>query len=288
MDDSRIIGVITPVYNGEEVIEKSILTLLNQTYQNWISIIVNDGSTDDTKEILDNYSHDSRFFIIHLPENRGRSVARQTALEKIMELKCKYMCMLDADDLYYPDKLQKQFDYMENHPDIVLSSTSIGISNGKSNITGVLKSSDSEKKFIFDKYEDYRPVPHASSIIRVCDIDVDYDVSMKYSEDQDFMRRLLLGKNYSFLPAITYIYNMEQSFSLSKYIKSLNAGLYSQKKMGMDDKNFFALKIINSVKIVFIKMLFFLNLSKVYFTIISTKPSDEETAKYHIFMKNLL
>ena len=286
--DQYYIAVITPVFNGEKTIEKSIKTLQAQTYKNWISIIVNDGSTDNTKKILDKYKQDSRFIIIHLPDNKGRSVARQTALKKVVELRCKYMCMLDADDLYYPDKLQKQFDYMEEHPDCVLLSTAIGISTEKSNITGVLKTSNSEEKYKFDKYKDYKSVPHASSIIRVCDIDVNYDLMMKYSEDQDFMRRLLLGKEYSFLPDITYIYNMEESFSLLKYKNSLNADLYSQKKIGIDDMDFFCLQITNSIKIAFINILFFLKLLKLYFKVVSIKPSDKETARYRLFVNNFL
>lgn len=56
-----IIAVVTPVFNGEETIENSINSLKNQTLDNWVNIIVNDGSTDRTIEILDQYKNDNRF-----------------------------------------------------------------------------------------------------------------------------------------------------------------------------------------------------------------------------------
>ena len=105
------IAVVIPVYNGEISLLKSLQTLENQTYKDWIAIIVNDGSTDNTKKIIDILDNE-KYIKIHLENNKGRGFARQQALEKIRALDIKYMCMLDADDWYYSDKLEIQFNFM--------------------------------------------------------------------------------------------------------------------------------------------------------------------------------
>ena len=109
------IGVVIPVYNGEKSIEKAIKSLLCQTYKDWVAIIINDGSTDETVKILNTYKEDDRFRIFHFNQNKGRPYARQKGLEIVKELNLKYMCMLDADDWYYPGKLDCQYQFMENH-----------------------------------------------------------------------------------------------------------------------------------------------------------------------------
>ncbi len=227
---SHQITVVIPVFNGENTIIRSIKSLQYQTYKYWCCIIVNDGSTDKTKIILDTLN-DERFNIIHFEENKGRPAARQTALEMI---KTKYMCMLDADDWYYPEKLKMQYEFMEQNTNVTLMSTAIGVVNKSNSLYTVLAPFNEMKNLYFNKYLKYRLVPHASSIIRVSDIDkLKYNLELKLGEDQNFMRRLLIGKNYVFLDKITYIYHRDESFSFNKYRQSMN----------------FAIKSINSLPI---------------------------------------
>jgi len=218
------ITVVTPVFNGEHTILKSIQSLQNQTFKDWCCIIVNDGSTDKTKIILDTLN-DERFHIVHFKENKGRPVARQAALELV---KTKYMCMLDADDWYYPDKLEMQYKFMESNPTITLMSTAIGVVNKKGHLYNVLAPFNKIKHLSFNKYLDYKMVPHASSIIRVLDIGkVAFNLKLKLGEDQDFMRKLLIGKKYAFVNKITYIYHRDESSSFNKYKNSMNFAIES-------------------------------------------------------------
>ena len=277
----NIIAVVTPVYNGEKTIGSSINSLLSQTFNDWVSIIVNDGSTDNTKDVLKKYLHDDRFIIINLEENKGRPFARNIALEKVKDINAKYMCMLDADDLYYPNKLEWQYDYMEKNPDLTLMSCSLGYINENYQLIGVLDSYSEEKIYHFKDFVKYKGVPHASSIIRAKDIeDTKFDLKMTFGEDQDFMRRILINRKYSFIPKIGYLYNRVDSFTIKKYKKSLKLGVYSSKKQGFNSATIFKLIIINQFKLLYIRILFLIGKENIYFKKIGRKPTKSELI-YH-------
>ncbi len=108
MMETPLVSIIMPVYNGASTIRLALQSLLVQTYSNWLCIIVNDGSTDGTKEILDSLT-DSRFKVYHLPKNMGRGYARQVALDHV---EGEFIAYLDADDFYHREKIQRQMDVM--------------------------------------------------------------------------------------------------------------------------------------------------------------------------------
>lgn len=271
------IAIVTPVYNGAHTVEKSIRSLLDQTFKDWINIIINDGSTDETKEILKKHQNDERFYIINLEKNLGRGAVRKMALEKVKETNAKYMCMLDADDLYYPDKLQWQYEYMEKHSDITLLSCSIGYIDDKNNLTGVLETLTEEQLLKFNHYRNYKPVPHACSIIRISQIgDVTFDDKLLLGEDQDFMVRMLIHKKYAFVPKIGYLYNREGSFSFKKYKKSLSIDLYAKKKLHLNRFDMLKIYFINKFKLIYVGIICLLGKENVYFNKIGRQPYHEE------------
>ncbi len=275
--EKTLIAIVTPVYNGEKMIDKSIKSLLAQTFTDWVSIIVNDGSTDKTAEVLDKYKDDKRFIIIHLQKNQGRAVARKIALEKVIEINAKYMCMLDADDLYYYDKLEWQYDYMEKNPELTLMSCSLGYIDDNCNLKGVLESYKEEKQLHYVDYRNYNPVPHACSIIKVKDIgNTTFDAKMVLGQDQDFMIRLLKDKKYSFVPKIGYLYSREHSFSFKKYKKTKLLGIYSKKKLGFAQIELLQYMTKEYLKLFVVYTLSIFNLENVYIKKIGRNPNSEE------------
>ena len=276
------IGVVIPVYNGESSIKKSIKSLINQTLKDWIAIIINDGSIDKTKEILDKYNYDNRFHIIHFKENKGRPYARQKGLETIKKLDLKYMCMLDADDWYYPKKLELQFKFMENNPDTSLLSSAIGVTNKKQELFRAIKPFNEIQFFKFKDYRNYKMIPHASSIIRVEKIrdDLSYNYSLKLSQDQDFLRRLLINKKYAFDPNIQYIYNRSDSFSLKKYRNSMYYNFLSFKNLKLGKKYETIQLIKNKVKYGIVWLLSLFNLQQIYLSKIGVVPTYLELVEY--------
>ena len=100
-----LVSVIVPCYNQGRFLGEALDSLINQTYTNWECIIVNDGSTDNTREIAQDYvNRDPRFHYIE-QENRGLSGARNRGLQ---EIKGRFVQLLDSDDAIAPTKFQKQ------------------------------------------------------------------------------------------------------------------------------------------------------------------------------------
>lgn len=282
------IAVVTPVYNGEKLIQNAINSLLKQTFKNWISIIVNDGSTDQTETILKKYNKDPRFVIIEFKKNKGRPYARQAALEKVKELGVEYMAMLDADDWYYPDKLEFQYNFMQKHNNISLLSISLGLANKKNELFGISEPYNKNTSLYFSKLDDYVTVPHASSIIRVSDLEgVSYDMSMVYGQDQDFLRRFLLNKKYMFIPEIKYIYTREQSFSYSKYSNTKRLFLKSYYKLPISNYSKFKAYFLENFKCIVVLFIFKLRLNELYFKQISRKPRIQELKDFVNFRNEI-
>ena len=122
------ISVIIPTYNQAKFIEESIESILAQTFKNWELIIVNDGSTDNTKDILDRQI-DPRIKIIH-KENGGTGSALNLGFENATG---EYETWLASDNKYYPNALQDMFDILETKREIdfVYSNCEIGVMDSK-------------------------------------------------------------------------------------------------------------------------------------------------------------
>ena len=112
-------SVIMPVYNGEKFIDDAVSSVCAQTYDNWELIIVNDGSKDNTADVLKKYEINSQIKIIH-KENGGVSVARNTA---ISASKGEYIVFLDADDVWHKNHLEVMNELITEYPDAGLYAT---------------------------------------------------------------------------------------------------------------------------------------------------------------------
>lgn len=107
-----LISIITPLYNSSAFIAQTIESVQNQSYKNWELIIVDDVSTDNSCEIVSNYSaNDKRIKLIRSPINQGPAKTRNTAIDAA---KGSYIAFLDSDDLWLPEKLEKQINHMKD------------------------------------------------------------------------------------------------------------------------------------------------------------------------------
>ncbi|MFC4781462.1 glycosyltransferase family 2 protein [Eubacterium multiforme] len=111
MLQNELVSIITPSYNTEKFIAKTIKSVLNQTYKNWEMIIVDDCSSDNTDNIVAKFN-DPRIKYIKNNKNSGAAVSRNRALK---EAKGKWIAFLDSDDLWSSKKLEKQIDFMKNN-----------------------------------------------------------------------------------------------------------------------------------------------------------------------------
>lgn len=108
-----LISIITPVYMCEAYIERTMNSVLAQTYPNWEMLLVDDCSPDGSAEIIRSYAEkDPRFKYIKLENNSGAAIARNVGLENA---KGRYIAYLDADDIWLPEKLERQVKFMEEN-----------------------------------------------------------------------------------------------------------------------------------------------------------------------------
>ncbi|MBU2540164.1 glycosyltransferase [Patescibacteria group bacterium] len=115
------VSVIMAVFNGQQYVGEAIKNILEQTFKNFEFIIVNDGSTDKTEEILTNWEKkDSRIKIISNPSNIGLTKSLNKAIDVVQG---KYIARQDADDISLPQRLEKQVVFLEDHLEIKVLGT---------------------------------------------------------------------------------------------------------------------------------------------------------------------
>lgn len=105
---NNTVSVIVPVYNAKKCIADTIMSVKRQTYEDWELWLVDDGSTDGTVQVMEEYVSD-RIHVVTEKEGKGAASARNCG---ILNAQGRYIAFLDADDLWLPDKLQKQIDFM--------------------------------------------------------------------------------------------------------------------------------------------------------------------------------
>ena len=105
----ELVSIITPSYNTAEFIADTIRSVQAQTYTNWEMIIVDDCSTDNSDEVVSAFLSDARIIYVKNEKNSGAAVSRNRALAMA---KGKWIAFLDSDDLWLPEKLQKQIAFM--------------------------------------------------------------------------------------------------------------------------------------------------------------------------------
>ncbi len=123
-----LISIITPLHNSGATIHVCISSVLSQSYTNWELLIIDDNSTDNSKDIIDPLiQNDKRIKYFRLNENMGAGYTRNYGISKA---RGKYITFLDSDDIWLPEKLSKQYHFMEEN-DIDFSYTPYEIIDSK-------------------------------------------------------------------------------------------------------------------------------------------------------------
>lgn len=108
----ELVSIIMPSYNTANYIAASIQSVLDQTYQNWELLLVDDCSTDNTDAVIAPFLSDTRIRYLKNEKNSGAAISRNRALR---EAKGRWVAFLDSDDLWYPTKLEAQLRFMQEH-----------------------------------------------------------------------------------------------------------------------------------------------------------------------------
>lgn len=114
MGVAPVVSIVMPVYNGEKYLNAAIDSILGQTYRDFEFLIINDCSSDATEKIIRGYS-DARIRVISNDENKGIAVSLNTGFAAA---KGKYIARMDADDIACPQRIKKQVDFLQAHPEV--------------------------------------------------------------------------------------------------------------------------------------------------------------------------
>lgn len=202
------ISVIMSVYNGGSFLKQAIESILNQEFQNFDFIIVNDGSDDDTSKILDEYSKiDERIKVINNEEKRGLTFSLGLAIAKS---NAPFFARMDADDLSLPDRLGKQLDFVKNNPEVaVVSSNAIVIDGNGREVKKVTLPPDN----LFVRLLPRRNLfVHGSTMIRRASFDIIGGYNKKFLLAQDYDLFLRFLKNgYKLANLSDYLYELRSN-----------------------------------------------------------------------------
>lgn len=183
------VTVLMSIYNGERFLKEAIDSILNQTFTDFEFLIINDGSTDTSKEIILSYK-DERIRYIENKTNIGLTKSLNIGL-KIA--KGKYIARMDADDICFSERLEKQFNFMEKNSDIGICGSYVEMLNEKINIKCLwkvpLNHDEIKVRFFFDNM-----IFHSTAFIRrkiLINNNLKYDPFYVRSQDYDLWERAL-------------------------------------------------------------------------------------------------
>ncbi|MFI0430077.1 glycosyltransferase [Mariniflexile sp. HMF6888] len=127
-NQNGMVSVIVPIYNAAKYIEQTIQSVIKQSYDNWELILVEDGSGDNSIDIINKYRDDKKIILLQHPEGVNLGVSKSRELG-IKVAKGDYIAFLDADDIFYPNKLSDQLNIFKKFKDVILVHSKVEILN---------------------------------------------------------------------------------------------------------------------------------------------------------------
>lgn len=229
-----LVSIGMPVFNCEKTISLAIRSILNQTYNNWELFLIDDGSTDTTLQIAQSFS-DSRIHVIadgihqNLPRRLNQTIAMSNG---------KYFARMDGDDISYPERIQTQVEYLEEHSEIDLLGTQVIVFSQHGNAQGSTAVKEFHSQICSRPWSGF-PMTHPTWIGKIEYFrKYQYRVDAIRMEDQDLLLRSYKTSKFACLPKILLAYRVD-SLSLKKIlIGRINFSLALIHK-GFTDKDYF-------------------------------------------------
>jgi len=193
------VTVLMSVYNGEPYLREAVESVLGQVFSDFEFLIIDDASTDRTVEIVESY-RDPRIRLYHNERNLGLTVS----LNKGIELaRGRYIARMDGDDISLPERLSRQFEFMESHPSVGVCGTWAKTIDPAGNITGELSALTGASL----KNLCWRPSPflHPTVMVRA-DLMKSYGYNPEYRQAQDYELWLRLSPITDFHNLKNFLY----------------------------------------------------------------------------------
>lgn len=224
MSPSRV-SVLMPAYNAELYIAESIESILHQTFTDFECIIIDDCSQDSTREIIQRYADiDHRIIAMQNKTNLNIAWNRNKLLDSAL---WEYIIRQDADDISVVDRLEKQVDFMDQHPDVGICGGYLEVFNEKW-IVAVRKypTHDAQlKKLIFR----VSPIAQPAAILRKKAIDEIqwFDLAYPPAEDLDLTFRIGQNRAFANIPQIVIRYRDSQTNATSRKLYRMEVATLS-------------------------------------------------------------
>lgn len=207
------ISVVMSTYNRSSSVSAAIESILNQSYDNFEFIIINDGSSDNTSEVLAEYAQkDSRIKILTNDKNRGLIYSLNRGLD---EATGKYIARMDDDDFSLPERFEKQLDFMESHPEF--AGTGSWVANPQTGKVYNFQREINPERNKITLYFNATPISHPAAFIRRHFLEkhnIRYRDKPKYKsiEDRKFWLDILdAGGQITNVPEVLVMYRLHMS-----------------------------------------------------------------------------
>jgi len=237
-ENNPLVSVIMPNYNNEKYLAEAIESILNQTYKNFEFVILDDCSTDNSWNIIQNYAKkDNRIKAFRNKKNLKIVKTRNKGFE-LMSPTSKYIAIFDSDDVSMPERLEKQIAFLEKNPDYGLIGTHTYIINESSEIIASRKYETDLKKIIKNMLKK-SPVAQPSVMVRTSVLEDVGHYNEKYTRCQDYELWFRIAKSFKIgnLDEFLIKYRVSKTQGKSTHLKeTLKFTIDIQKKWLFDKK----------------------------------------------------
>ncbi|MEO1429740.1 MAG: glycosyltransferase family 2 protein [Cyanobacteria bacterium J06633_8] len=221
MSSIPTISVMMPTYNVENVLGDTIDSVLQQTFTDWELIIVDDGSTDGTPQVIDEYAKkDPRIKVYHY-EHGGRGKARNRCLKHSQG---KYIAICDSDDISFPERFEKQVNFLENNPDIGVVGAQLCSFSERAifDETKIIYWPTNAKE-VYDAFKKKKmKISNCAAMIRMSVFKEygEYCEELHRSQDYEFFKRIISkGIKLTNLPEVLVYYRQANSIPSFRYFR---------------------------------------------------------------------
>jgi glycosyltransferase involved in cell wall biosynthesis len=221
MSTAPLVSVVIPAYNAAWCVGKAIDSVLAQDFQDMEVIVVNDGSTDETADVLAGYGDAIR--VVH-KSNGGMSSARNAGIRVASG---ELIAFLDSDDWWLPGKLRRQVELMRARPEVGFSSAAARVEDADGRLVNFWACEVWEGSFLVQRFQSHSGIAGGSSALIVRRVLFDraglYDEGLGGAEDADLWIRLAAVSGYACIPE-TLVAVLRRPDSMSRNVEGMRRG----------------------------------------------------------------
>ncbi|MBY0579475.1 MAG: glycosyltransferase family 2 protein [Burkholderiales bacterium] len=226
MNSSPLVSIVLPAFNAEKTVGDAIASILLQSYPNWELLFIDDGSSDKTLDVARRFK-DQRIKIFADGTNLGLPARLNEAIDRAAG---KYFARMDQDDLCFPERLERQVEYLEAHPGIDLLGTRAMTFISPSQATGLFPFRETHEEICRQPWKGFY-LPHPSWMGRLEWFKKHRYHNVDRAEDQDLLLRSYPSSRFACLPKILFAYRLRNKVSLKINLTARKSLLLSQIKV---------------------------------------------------------